>query len=77
MNRVKNDSVRYKLVKLSECGTKIGYYNSELNPEDSWPTKDVDKALILTENEVKGIMLIEDVTKQRFNTKHSIFKIQV
>lgn len=67
----------YKLVKVSDNGSKIGYYNSDIDPENSWPTTNVDLAQILSSNEVKGVMWLEKIRKKRFNLDYSIHQIEV
>lgn len=65
----------FKLVKLSIDGDKIGYYNTDLDPETSWPTKDVDLAIVLTKEQVKSIMTIEKMKNKLFNT-NELYQIQ-
>ncbi len=74
-NRV--DYQYYKIVKLKPNGDKIGYYNSEIDPEDSWPTKDVDQAQILTKIEAESVMFYEKLKKQRFNTDYVVQMVGV
>lgn len=73
----KNERDYFKLVKVSSSGEKIGYYNSFLDPEDSWATKNVDMAAILTKEEVDGVMLIANIHKEVFNASYSIHVIGV
>lgn len=67
----------FKLVKLTASGEKIGYYNSNLDPEDSWPSKNVDNAQVLTEDECEGVLLIANLEKKRFNLDYTIQKIGI
>lgn len=67
----------YKVIKLTASGEKIGYYNSDLDPEDSWPTKDVDLAQILTHEQAKSVKFISELRKQTFNLDYSIHIIEV
>ena len=72
-----NDYQYFKLVKVSITGEKIGYYNSDLDPEDSWPTKDVDSAQILTRDQVKSVMVIVNLQKKHFKTQYHVQEIGV
>ena len=72
MEKNKDEYKYYKLCKVSSIGEKIGYFNGDLDPEDSWPTKDVDLAQILTKEQVKSIMVIQNLMKKRLNTQHQI-----
>lgn len=75
---IKKDEYEYfKLVKVSITGEKIGYYNNDLDPEDSWPTKDIDSALILTREQVESVMVIQNLMKKTFNTQYQIRRIGV
>lgn len=67
----------FKLVKVSTSGDKIGYYNSDIDPEDSWSTKNVDNAAILNKEEVYGVMTIEKVKKEVLNSEYSVYAIGV
>lgn len=67
----------FKLVKVSDNGSKIGYYNSDIDPESSWPTTNVDLAQILSTNEIKGIIVLENIRKRHFNLDYSIHQIRV
>ena len=74
---MENEYKYFKLVKVSDTGEKIGYYNSDLDPEDSWPTKNVDLAQILTGEQVKSVMVIVNLQKKHFNTQYQIQEIGV
>ena len=74
---MKNEYKYFKLVKVSDTGEKIGYYNSDLDPEDSWPTKNVDLAQILTVEQVKSVMVVVNLQRKHFNTQYQIQEIGV
>ncbi len=77
MEAIKHEYTFFKLVKLSPAGEKIGYYNTEIDPENSWPTQNVDLALILTKEQVKSVMFIQDLMKKHYNTQDQIREIGV
>lgn len=77
MEIIKDEYDYFKLVKISITGEKIGYYNTDLDPEDSWPTTNVDSAQILTKEEVESVMVIQDLMKKHFNTQYQIRRIGV
>lgn len=67
----------YKLVKLSASGEKIGYFNNDIDPEDSYPTMDVDEAQILSSKEAKSMLIYESFKKQTIGTTYTVQKIEV
>ena len=77
METAKEEYKYFKLVKVSNTGEKIGYYNTDIDPEDSWPTKDVDSAQILTREQVKSVMVIQNLMKKHFDTQYQIQEIGV
>ena len=72
-----SDYMYFKLIKESSTGEKIGYFNSDIDPEDSWPTTDVDQAQILTKEQVKSVKMIESLKKKRLNTQYQVREIGV
>ena len=77
MGTIRDEYKYFKLCKISITGEKIGYYNSNLDPEDSWPTKNVDLAQILTGSQVQSVMMIQSLMKKRFNPQYEIQTIGV
>jgi hypothetical protein len=67
----------FKLVKLDDNGSKIGYYNSSIDPESNWPTKNVDEAQILTAEEVQGVKALYRIIDKHTNSKTVIHEIGI
>lgn len=77
MGNNNNEYKYFKLIKESLVGEKIGYYNSDIDPEDSWPTEDVDLAQILTKEQVKSVMVIQNLMNKHYDVQYKIRSIGV
>lgn len=67
----------FKLIKLTPEGDVIGYYNTNLDPETSWPTKNVDEAQILTKDEVNSVKTYNRLVSKYTGVEHVIHEIGV
>lgn len=72
-----NNCTHFKLIKLTPEGDVIGYYNTNIDPESSWPTKNVDEAQILTAEEVKSVKTYNKLVEKYTGIKQNIHEIGV
>ena len=77
MEATRHEFEYFKLVKLSPAGEKIGYYNSNIDPQSSWPSTHVDNAQLLTKKELQSFKMFWNRIESIINSGCTIQEIGV